>query len=145
MSCSLDANVLIYASDESSTFYRKAVDFLGERVEGSDLLCLTWPTIMAYQRISTHPAIFKNPLSPAVAWSNISRLLSRPRVRVIGEQSGFLREYEDVTSAFSVRGNHVPDAHLATILRQNGVKTIYTADADFRKFPFLEVVNPFAG
>jgi len=43
-----------------------------------------------------------------------------------------------------VRGNHVPDAHLATILRQNGVRTIYTADADFRKFPFLEVVDPFA-
>jgi len=145
MSCSLDANVLIYASDDSSKFYRKAVDFLGGRVEGSDLLCLTWITIMAYQRISTHPAIFKNPLSPAMAWGNISRLLARPRVRVIGEQPGFAREYEEVTSYFSVRGNHVPDAHLATILRQNGVKTIYTADADFRKFPFLEVVDPFAG
>ena len=144
MSCSLDANVLIYASDESSTHYRQAVDFLGERAEGSDLLCLTWITIMAYQRISTHPAIFKNPLSPAVAWGNISRLLARPRVRVIGELPGFVREYEEVTSSFSVRGNHVPDAHLATILRQNGVRTIYTADADFRKFPFLEVVDPFA-
>ncbi|MFZ4780214.1 MAG: VapC toxin family PIN domain ribonuclease, partial [Terrimicrobiaceae bacterium] len=83
MSSSLDANVLIYASDESSRYYRKAVDFLGERVEGSDLICLSWITIMAYQRISTHPAIFKNPLSPAVAWGNISRLLARPRVRVI--------------------------------------------------------------
>ena len=145
MSCSLDANVLIYASDESSAFHRKAVGFLGERVEGSDLLCLAWITIMAYQRISTHPAIFRKPLSPAVAWGNINSLLARPRVRVIGEQPGFVREYEEVTSSFSVRGNHVPDAHLATILRQNGVKTIYTADADFRKFPFLEVVDPFAG
>jgi len=143
MSCSLDANVLIYASDDSSPYYRQAVDFLGERVEGSDLLCLTWITIMAYQRISTHPAIFRNPLSPAMAWGNISRLLARPRVRVIGEQPEFASEYEEVTSSFPVRGNHVPDAHLATILRQNGVKTIYTADADFRKFPFLEVVNPF--
>ena len=145
MSSSLDANVLIYASDETSAHYRQAIDFLGECVEGSDLLCLSWITIMAYQRISTHPAIFKNPLSPTVAWSNISRLLERPRVRVIGELPGFVREYEEVTSSLRVRGNHVPDAHLATILRQNGVKTIYTADADFRKFPFLEVVDPFAG
>jgi len=144
MSSSLDANVLIYASDESSTHYRKAIDFLGECAEGSDLLCLSWITIMAYQRISTHPAIFRNPLSPAVAWGNISRLLERPRVRVIGELPGFVREYQEVTGSFPVRGNHVPDAHLATILRQNGVKTIYTADADFRKFPFLEVVDPFA-
>lgn len=144
MSRSLDADVLIYASDESSTRYRQAIDFLWECVEGSDLLCLSWITIMAYQQISTHPAIFKNPLSPEVAWGNISRLLARPRVRVIGELSGFVREYEAVTSSYPVRGNHVPDAHLATILRQNGVKTIYTADADFRKFPFLEVVDPFA-
>lgn len=144
MSCSLDANVLIYASDETSAHYRRALAFLGECVEGPDLLCLTWPTIMAYQRIATHPAIFQNPLSPAAAWRNVRHLLERPRVRVVGEQPGFAEEYEDVTGAFPVRGNHVPDAHLATILRQNGVKTIYTADADFRKFPFLEVVNPFS-
>lgn len=39
-------------------------------------------------------------------------------------------------------GNLVPDAHLASILRQHGVKRTYTADADFRKFDFWEVVNP---
>jgi hypothetical protein len=54
-------------------------------------------------------------------------------------------EYEVVTGAFPVRGNLVPDAHLATILRQHGVGTLYSADTDFRKFEFLEVVNPFAG
>ena len=31
-----------------------------------------------------------------------------------------------------------------TILRQHGVRRLYTADADFRKFDFLEVVNPLA-
>ena len=40
------------------------------------------------------------------------------------------------------RGNFVPDAHIAAILRQHGVHRIYTADIDFRKFAFLEVVNP---
>jgi predicted nucleic acid-binding protein len=36
----------------------------------------------------------------------------------------------------------MPDAQLATLLRQNGVKTLYTNDADFRRFPFLTPVNP---
>lgn len=143
MSYSLDANVLIYASDESSPFNRQAIELLKESVRGSDLLCLTWGTLMAYQRISTHPSIFQNPLSPSAAWRNIRQLLGCPRVRVIGEQSGFAEEYETIAGAFPVRGNLVPDAHLAAILRQNGVKRIYSADADFRKFPFLEVVNPF--
>lgn len=112
-------------------------------MRGSDLLYLTWGALMAYQRISTRPAIFQHPLSPAVAWKNIRQLLGCPQVRVIGEQAGFAEEYESIAGAFPVRGNLVPDAHIAAILRQNGVNRIYSADADFRKFPVLEVVNPF--
>jgi predicted nucleic acid-binding protein len=43
-----------------------------------------------------------------------------------------------------VRGNLVPDAHLAALLRQHGVRRLYTNDADFRKFAFLDVRNPFS-
>lgn len=145
MSCSLDANILLYASDGSSPLNGPAMNFLSRRLEEADLLCLTWLTLMAYQRIATHARIFQNPLSPAEAWRNIRQLIQLPRVRIIGEQAGFAEEYEVVTGAFPVRGNLVPDAHLATILRQHGVGTLYSADADFRKFEFLEVVNPFAG
>lgn len=144
MSFSVDANILLYATDETSAFHGRARHFLQEQSRGGDLLCLAWPTIIAYQRITTHPGIFHRPLSPADAWGNIRQLIAQPRVRVIGEQPGFLEDYETVTGSFSVRGNHVPDAHLATILRQNGVRRIYSADADFRKFAFLDVVNPFS-
>ena len=44
----------------------------------------------------------------------------------------------------TTRGNLVPDAHLAAVLRQNGIRTIYTHDRDFRKFDFLEVKDPLA-
>ena len=43
----------------------------------------------------------------------------------------------------SARGNAVPDLHLAALLRQHDVKVLYSADADFRRFAFLEVRNPF--
>jgi predicted nucleic acid-binding protein len=43
-----------------------------------------------------------------------------------------------------IRGNAVPDAHLATLLRQHGVSTLYTDDRDLRKFDFLNVRDPFA-
>jgi len=46
--------------------------------------------------------------------------------------------------ACPVRGNLVPDAHLAALLRQHGVRTLYTREADFRKFAFLEIRDPFA-
>jgi len=47
-----------------------------------------------------------------------------------------------VTRAFPVRGNLVPDAHLAAVLRQHGVVTLYTHDRDFRKFDFLRAIDP---
>jgi hypothetical protein len=36
--------------------------------------------------------------------------------------------------------NLVPDAHLAALLKQHDVRTLYTRD--FRKFSFLEVRDP---
>jgi len=38
----------------------------------------------------------------------------------------------------------VPDAHLAALLHQHNVRTLYSTDADFRKFDFLDVRNPFS-
>ena len=142
MSYSIDANILLYASDASSPHHCKAHEFLKARMTDPDLLCLTWGTLLAFQRIATHPSIFARPLSPDGAISNIQTLLAMPRTRVIVEEPDFLNAYINVTKGLHARGNLVPDAHLATILRQHGVKRIYTADADFRKFDFLEVVNP---
>ena len=119
-----------------------AAEFLRRRAQDPDLLCLTWPVLMAYQRIATHSAIFDRPLEPAVAWENIRRLLALPRARVVREQDGFAGAYEEACASLHVRGNMVREAHIATILRQHGVNRIYSADADFRKFPFLEVINP---
>ena len=44
-----------------------------------------------------------------------------------------------LSARIPVRGNLVPDAHLAAILQQHGVRTLYTNEADFRKFDFLEI------
>jgi toxin-antitoxin system PIN domain toxin len=99
---------------------------------------------MSYIRISTHPSIFSHPLSPEEALENIESLLKQPRVRVLSEDDGFLAIYRKVSGNFPVRGNLVPDAHIAALLLQHGVRKIYTADSDFKKFEFLEVRNPFS-
>ncbi len=119
--------------------------FLEGRVEDPDLPCLAWSTLMGYLRIATHPSIFGAPLSPAEALGNVDALLQLPRVRILTEQDGFLEVYREVAGKFPVRGNLVSDAHLAALLRQHGVRTIYATDADFRKFDFLEPIDPLAG
>jgi uncharacterized protein len=142
MSYSIDANILLFASNTQASEYARALAFLEDRPNDPDLLCLTWPALMAYQRIATHPAIFQQPLSPQQAWNNIQSLVALPRTRVLQEAEDFADLYPTVTHDLNIRGNLVPDAHIAALLQQHGVQRIYTADSDFRKFAFLEVINP---
>ena len=143
MSYSLDVNVLLYASDRSSDRHEPARRFLEACATRPEVLCLTWPTLMSYLRIATHPRIFASPLGTEDAISNISALLGLPHARVVSELDGFMGAYAHVTKGMTVRGNLVADAHLAAILFQNGVRTLYSNDRDFRKFESLEVRDPF--
>lgn len=123
----------------------------GTRARGSSLscaarpeaLCLAWPAIVGYLRIATHPSIFADPLSHEQAATNLQALLALPHARTLSEQDGFWKVYRDVARDIAPRGNLVPDAHLAALLKQHGVTTIYTNDRDFRKFAFLDVRSPF--
>ena len=62
-----------------------------------------------------------------------------------GSREGFWQTYRGVVEEVPVRGNLVPDAHLAALLRQHGVSVLYTLDRDFHKFRFLEVRDPLTG
>jgi predicted nucleic acid-binding protein len=39
-------------------------------------------------------------------------------------------------------GNIMHDAETAILMREHGVRRIYTRDTDFHRFPFLEVIDP---
>ena len=43
-----------------------------------------------------------------------------------------------------IRGNVVHDLHTAVLMREHGITQICTLDRDFRRFPFLEIVNPLS-
>jgi toxin-antitoxin system PIN domain toxin len=144
VSYSLDVNVLLYASDRDSERHGKARTFLESCVASSEIICLAWPTLMFYLRIATHPRIFSTPLSPAEALGNVTTLLALPHVRAVSEMDGFIEAYRSVAGEMPVRGNLVPDAHIAAILFQHGVRTLYSSDRDFRKFQSLELRDPFA-
>jgi toxin-antitoxin system PIN domain toxin len=144
VSFSCDVNVLLYASNTSSPVHKTARRFLKQAAAGGDLFCLAWPTVMSYLRIATHSGIFTAPLTPNEALRNVEALVALPHVRLLAEEEGFLVVYREVTEEFPVRGNLVPDAHIAALLKQHGVRRLYTRDSDFRKFSFLDVRDPFA-
>lgn len=142
MSVTLDSNILIYATNRAEPVHARARELLDSLAAGPDLVYLFWPVALSYLRIVTHPAILPYPLSPPEAMSNVESLLSRPHVRSASEVEGFWKVFR-ATAGDQARGNEVPDAHLATLMRQHGVRLIYTRDRGFRRFPDIEAVDPF--
>jgi toxin-antitoxin system PIN domain toxin len=142
VSFALDLNLLLYASDTTSPFHESAHSFIDSCLQREEVFCLGWPTIIGYLRSATHAAIFERPLTPDEAMTNVETLLAHPHARFLAEEEGFWDIYRQVTADVPTRGNLVPDAHLAALLRLHGVKTLYTHDRDFLKFTFLDVRDP---
>lgn len=143
MSVTIDANVLVYASNSDDPLHRDARELVERLARGPELLYVFWPTIMGYLRIVTHPAIFPSPLPPERAMAAVTGLLERPNVRTEAEPPGFWEAYRALAGK-DTRGNHVPDAHLAALMRSHGVSAIYTRDRDFRRYDGITVRDPFA-
>jgi len=143
VSLTVDANILVYASDTGSPQHKRALDLLVRLAQDAGLVYLFWPVIMAYLRVATHPGVFVDPLEPSLARGNLADLIRRPQVRVVSEGRRFWSIYQEVTDAIPVRGNLVHDAHIVALMREHGVRTIWTRDRDFRKFDGIEAVDPF--
>lgn len=143
MSFTIDANVLLYASDETSRFHVAAKVAVERIASGSEIVYLFWPTAMAYLRIATHPTVFERPLSHDAAIDNLRSLLDLPQVQTPGEQDRFWSRFAAVSVDVRPVGNLVPDAHLVALMLENGVDQIWTHDRDYRKFRGITVRDPF--
>ncbi len=142
MSVTVDANVLVYASNEADAVHERALALVESLAAGPDIVYLFWPVLMGYLRIVTHPGILPRPLSPSDAMANVSELLGRPHVRSPGEAEGFWELFR-ATSGGRARGTEVTDAHIAALMRQHGVAVIFTRDRGFRRFDAVEARDPF--
>jgi len=143
VSATVDANILVYASNRADPAYEAARSLVERLARGPEIVYLFWPALMGYLRIVTHPGILPKPMSPADAAANVSALLALPHVRAPGEADGFWDAFQGIASD-RLRGNAIPDGHLVALMHQHGVRRIYSRDRDFRRFDGIDPVDPFA-
>lgn len=140
----VDANVLIYAVDEDAHHHREAKDWLVRALNGPTRVGLPWVSMMAFQRVVTHPRASANPLTPRAAWAFVKDWLDAERSWIPGPGS----RHADIVGRLLVdgdlRGNLVTDAHLAAIALEHGVGVV-SFDSDFARFPTLTWINPANG
>ena len=94
-------------------------------------------------RVTTHPRVMKRPWSAAHAWAFVAALLGSPGLGVLVPTERHAAVAEQIVTELSwLAGNLLHDAHTAVLMREHGIRRICTRDADFHRFPFLEVVDP---
>jgi toxin-antitoxin system PIN domain toxin len=144
MSATVDANVLVYASNESAAEHVRAKALVEGLLAGPALTTLFWPVLLSYLRIVTHPRIFDHPLPADRATAVIDQLVTAPSLQIVGEGDTFWPAYRTLDIGRAITGNDVPDAAIAAMMSAHGVSTIYTRDRGFRRFDGIRVLDPFA-
>lgn len=136
----IDANLLIYAYDESSPFHWQAREWLSNVLETEPLIGLPWISILAFLRLTTSSvARFVQPLELATAI--VDDWLARPNVQIVGPGERHWEILKRVSAAGQARGALCTDAALAALAIEYGA-TLYTADRGFARFAGLRFVNP---
>ena len=141
----VDTNILLYAADRDAPEHAACRDFVLRWRSGTSPWYLTWGILYEFLRVATHRNVFRKPLVLSDAWNFIQAVLASPSVSILAETERHDRAASEVFGRVSgITGNLVFDAHTAILMKEHGIKTIYTRDSDFHRFPFLEVVNPIA-
>ncbi len=142
----VDTNVLVYAADAASPFHDRCFDSLERWRSRSAAWFLTWPVLYEFLRVTTHPRVLRKPLSLPAAWKFVEALLASPGVTVLAATDRHAAvSAATIAEMPHLAGNLMHDMHTAVLMREHGVRVIYTRDADFHRFKFLEVIDPVAG
>lgn len=139
----VDTNVLVYAANVKSFEHRQCRTLL-DNSRGSSLpWYATWGILYEFLRIVTHPRVFDPPWLLRQANSFVAALLAAPSLGLLLETPRHQEVLAQTVGEIpDLRGNLLHDAHTAVLMREHGIRRIYTRDSDFHRFPFLEVIDP---
>jgi hypothetical protein len=139
----VDTNVLVYAADRDALAHARCRERLLTWRMQAEPWYLTWGIVYEFLRVTTHARVLRNPWAPAQAWSFVEALLAAPALSLLTESerhasvaAGLVADVPGLT------GNLLHDAHTVALMREHGVRAIYTRDTDFHRFPGVEVLDP---
>ena len=138
----VDANILVYATDETSRHHSAARTWLdGNLIGAPGTVGLPWPSLLAFVRLVTNPRIYAPPAPVHEAWDRVEQWLHCPAAWVPAPGVRHRQLLGDVIRDARPAGNLSPDAHLAALASEHGL-TVVSADSDFAKFSAVRWLNP---
>jgi uncharacterized protein len=137
----VDANILLYAEDSLSAHHEKARVWWDAQLSGSSPVCLCWPVLTAFIRIATNVRLHRRPLTLKEAVDRVQSWIDQPCVRMIHPAEQHWDIFQRILHDGNATANLVSDAHLAAMAIEHNC-VLYSADADFSRFPRLNWRNP---
>ncbi len=137
----LDANLLLYATDERSPRHPVARSWLDGCFSGDEPIAFAWAVLLAFLRLSTNPRIFEHPLTVDNAIEAVQSWLTPPCTVIVHPGDRHLMLVRQLLRPLGSAGNLVADAHLAALAIEHGAE-LNSCDSDFSRFSGLRWVNP---
>ena len=139
----VDTNILVYAINQDSPHSDACFARLQEWSHQVSAWFLTWGICYEFLRVVTHARVFRSPWSAAQAGNFLDELFLSPGLSVLAPTEQHAQVLAQVLKEVpTIGGNRMYDAQTAVLMREHGVRRIYTRDTDFHRFPFLEPVDP---
>ncbi|MGH9300363.1 MAG: type II toxin-antitoxin system VapC family toxin [Acidimicrobiales bacterium] len=129
----VDANVCIYAVNESMAQHVGAHKWMEKALNGREPIGFAWVVLLAFLRISTLVALSPQPLGVRDAWNIIDEWLGAPAATVVAPTTRHSSVLRGLLTEIGVGGNLVNDAHLASLAIEYGAQ-IASFDRDFNRF-----------
>jgi uncharacterized protein len=137
----VDANVLLYAVNRRASEHDPTRDWLARALSGQEAVAFAWTVVLAFLRLSTHPAVFPHPLSAAQSTAVVEHWIESPPAVAIEPTRRHLPLLAGLLVQAGTAGNLVGDAHLAALALEHDA-TIVSFDRDFARFDGLRIVRP---
>lgn len=139
----VDTNIFVHAADEDARAHRLCRGLLQSWREQHGAWYTTWGVLYEFVRVTTHLGVMRRPWRVGQAWGFVGAILASPGLSVLVETERHGAVAAEITAEMpDIAGNIVHDFHTAVLMREHGIKTIYTRDKGFHRFPFLEPVDP---
>ena len=139
----LDTNVLLHSRRQELPHHAEARELLRELAEGDRPWTILWPCVYEFIRVITHPKVFEPPSELDVVLEDLRSLLTSPSIILFGEGSEHLRHLTRMVEDGQATGNLAHDAHIAALVREHGIRELWTLDSDFARFPAIQTHKPF--
>ncbi|MBI4704319.1 MAG: type II toxin-antitoxin system VapC family toxin [Deltaproteobacteria bacterium] len=138
-----DLNLLVYAYNEAAPLHPQARRFWEQQLSRDQPVGVPWAVILGFVRLTTHPRVLVNPVTPLAALDRVEAWFARPAVRIVEPGPQHLVILRRLFDATGVGASLTTDTHLAALAIEHQAE-LCSNDADFGRFPGLRWRNPLS-